>query len=77
MHDLEKALCDLKRNKSRDHEGLVNELFKLDVIGDDLKNSMLEMYNKLKNEQVISEFMNLANITTVHKKGSRLLLSND
>ena len=37
MEDLEIALRDLKRNKSRDFEGLVNEIFKTDVIGCDLK----------------------------------------
>ena len=40
MLDLEIALKDLKNNKSRDPEGLVNELFKLNVIGDDLKKSL-------------------------------------
>ena len=28
MNDLDKALGDLKKNKSRDPEGLINELFK-------------------------------------------------
>ena len=35
------------------------------------------MFNKLKKKQMIADFMNFANITTVHKKGSKLLLSND
>ena len=35
MSDLDKALQDLKRDKSRDYEGLVNEIFKHDVIGSD------------------------------------------
>ena len=76
MKDLEKALNDLKRKKSRDHEGFINEIFKLDVIGDDLKHSLLIMFNKLKKEQMIPIFMNLSNITTVPKKGSRLELLN-
>ena len=68
MEDLEKALNDLKRNKSRDHKGFVNEIFKLDVIGDVFKNSLLIMFNKLKKEQMIPSFMNFSNITTVPKK---------
>ena len=58
MKDLEKALNDLKRNKSRDHEGFINEIFKLDVIGEDLKKSRLIMFNKLKKEQMIPSFRN-------------------
>ena len=37
MCDLERALENLKNNKSRDSEGLINEIFKKDVIGKDLK----------------------------------------
>ena len=48
MADLEKALKDLKINRSRDPEGLINEIFKKDVIGEDLKDSLLMMFNKLK-----------------------------
>ena len=43
MNDLENALKDLKPNKSRDPEGFVNELFKKDSIGEDLKKSLLPM----------------------------------
>ena len=77
MTDLEKALKYLKKNKSRDHEGFLNEIFKLEVIGDDLKHSLLIMFNKMKKEQMISEFLNYSNITTVPKRGSRLLLTNE
>ena len=77
MDDLEKALRALKINRSRDPEGLINEIFKKKVIGDDLKNSLLIMFNKIKEQQIIPLFMNNANITTVPKKGSRLLLENE
>ena len=77
MSDLEAALKDLKNNKSRDPEGLVNELFKLNVIGDDLKKSLLNMFNGLKSEQKIAPFMNFVNVTTVPKKGSPLLLESE
>ena len=77
MEDLDQALKDLKNNKSRDHDGLLNEIFKHAVIGDDLKLSMFMMYKKLKKEKLIPEFMTYSNITTVPKKGSRLELINE
>ena len=77
MSDLEAALRDLKTNKSRDPEGLINEIFLKDIIGDDLKMSLLFMFNKIKQNKLIPFFMNLANITTVPKRGSRLKLENE
>ena len=56
MSDLERALKDLKKNKSRDHEGLVNEIFKLDVIGDDLKRSLLMKLEVRPNDTNVYEF---------------------
>ena len=76
MNELEKALKDLKRNKSRDSDGYLNEIFKNDVIGKDLKRSLLIMCNNLKKEKKIPEFMNNANITTVPKKGPKIDLKN-
>ena len=77
MEDLEAALSHLKNNKSRDYEGYVNEIFKNDVIGSDLKKSLLVMFNSLKKENLIPLFMNFANVTTVPKKGSKLEPSNE
>ena len=51
-------------------------MFKHGVIGEDLKASLLLMMNKLKKEGMIPVVMNISNITTVPKKGSSLLLSN-
>ena len=76
MSDLDSALKDLKKNKSRDPDGYINEIFKEGIIGDDLKLSLLLMYNKIKQKKMIPFFMNKANITTVPKRGSRLLLVN-
>ena len=39
--DLDKALAKLKNNKSRDFEGFSNEIFKENIIGNDLKMSLL------------------------------------
>ena len=77
MNDLDKALSCLKNNKSRDHAGYSNEIFKSGIIGTDLKMSLLLMFNKLKSEKLIPSFMRVANITTVPKKGSLILLENE
>ena len=77
ISDLELALRNLKTKKSRDPEGLINEIFKKDVIGTDLKNSMLMMFNRIKEEKLIPKFLNKTNVTTVPKKGSRLKLENE
>ena len=76
MNDMDDALKDLKRNKSRDNDGYINEIFKSDIIGKDLKASLLIMFNKLKKEKKIPEFMNNTNITTVPKKGPKVELKN-
>ena len=77
MEDLDRALGNLKNNKSRDFEGYLNEIFKNGVIGTDLKQSLLLMFNKLKSEKMISKFMNFASVTTVPKKGSRIEPANE
>ena len=76
MKDLDIALAKLKNNKSRDFEGLSNELFK-NNIGTDLKKSLLLMFNKIKSQMFVPKFMNCANITTVPKKGSQIELKNE
>ena len=77
MYALEKALANLKNNKARDHAGYANEIFKKEIIGYDLKLSLLLMCNKIKKLKVIPEFMKFANITTVPKKGSSFNLENE
>ena len=74
--DLEKALKSLKNNKSADFEGYVNEIFKFETVGEDLKVSLLLMFNKLKQNQLIPAFMNYCNVTTVPKKGPKTELKN-
>ena len=75
--ELDMALRDLKNNKSRDFDGFANELFKNGVIGSDLKKSLLILFNNVKKENKIPQFMNFANVTTVPKPGSRLEPANE
>ena len=48
MKDLRKVLKSLKSNKSRDPTGLINEVFKPGVIGEDLEQSLLLLFNKIR-----------------------------
>ena len=78
MTDLEKVLKSLKKEKCRDPNGLINELFKDEIAGKDLKVSMLKLFNRIKEEQMIPNFMKLADISTFYKgKGSKNDLTND
>ena len=67
MEDLEAALKELKAGKCRDPEGLIREIFKDEVLGDDLKKSLLILFNKIKETQKFPAFMQLANICAIYK----------
>ena len=77
-NDIIKVCRQLKNGKSRDENGLVYELFKPENSGSDLSRSLSIMFNKIKNEQVIPEFLQLASITSIVKNNrwSRSELSN-
>ena len=77
MKDLDKVLHSLKKNKSRDPEGLANEIFRDPIIGINLKKSLLVMANRIKKCLMIPKFMKKANVTTIPKGGSKLLLKNE
>ena len=65
MLDLENVLKDIKHNKSRDIDGLNRNIFHLNCIGTDLKQSLLVMFNKLKNRGEIPNLMKKAVISTI------------
>ena len=62
MKELEEVLSKTKTGKARDPDGLAREVFKLDLIGQDLKESLLRMLNLIKNQGIIPKFMRKANI---------------
>ena len=75
---LNKVLKSLKKNKSSDPGGLINELFRPEVIGDDLKESLFLLLQKVKDNLEIPEIMENANITSIYKsKGDKNDLKND
>ena len=68
MTELETILKSLMVGKSRDPEYMVCDIFNEGVIGDDLKESILMMFNKMKQQTTIPECMKTATITMLHKK---------
>ena len=77
LDNLEKALGMLKKNKARDPQGIASEIFRPDVAGKELKNSLLMMFNKMKEKCFLPEFAKLKNISTIFKnKGSKTDLEN-
>ena len=67
IEDLNEILRGLKDGKCRDPDGLIREIFKEEVIGDDLRVSMLTLLNKIKDTGIIPSFMRCANISAIYK----------
>ena len=76
MSELNKVLKSLKIGKSKDQDNYVTDLFKEGFIGEDLKCSIAIMVNRMKEELVIPESLNRANITIIHKRKCKPDLNN-
>ena len=77
IKELEAVLKHLKKNKSKDPFGYINELFDVDVAGDDLKKALLILMNRIKAEQIYPKILELCDITPIYKlKGSRNNFTN-
>ena len=76
MNELEKVLKSLKTGKSKDFNGYICELFKEGVLGNNLKQSLLMMFNQMKHELIIPECLRTAHVTILHKKNCKLDLNN-
>ena len=64
--------------KSADPLGLVFEIFRPEVAGSDLFQSLLTLCNQVKGECEIPKFLELTNISSIYKKkGSKSDLNND
>ena len=75
---MDKVLKSLKRNKAGDPGGLINELFRPEIIGDNLKESLFLLLQKVKENLEVPEIMKNANITSIYKsKGAKNDLKND
>ena len=67
MSDLEEAISSLKNGKCRDPEGIVREIFKEEALGEDLKKSLLILFNKIKETRKFPAFMQKINICAIYK----------
>ena len=67
MKKLDFVLQNLKSGKCRDPDGMIREVFKHEVIGEDLKNSLLIMLNKIKETGTLPDFMKVVNIHAIYK----------
>ena len=78
IKNLESAMKSLKKDKARDPNGWINDIFKEGVAGTNLKISMLTLFNRIRTENYFPEFMRKADITTLYKgKGEKSNLEND
>ena len=77
MKDLEDVLKQIQKGKSRDPEGISREVFHPSVKGENLKKSILIMFNLMKKQGTIPNFMKRAIISPIPKKGSPFKLSNE
>ena len=78
MDALIKVLKSLKKNKSADSNGLIYELFRPEVIGNDLLSSLLMLCNNVKTQILVPEFVTSTDITSIYKnKGEKSDLDND
>ena len=71
ISDLEEAIKDLERDKSRDAMGHANELLKEEAAGSDFKLAILKLMNIIKHRSQFPKAMEVCNITSIYKqKGS-------
>ena len=68
MGNLQKIVKGLKSKQSIDPNGLVSELFKPGVMGQDMAVGLLDLINGIKSNLYIPEEIQLANITTIFKQ---------
>ena len=78
IDDLENAIKSLKSGKCRDPEGIIREVFMDECMGEDLKQSLLILCNKIKEERKFPDFMQKTNICAIYKgRGDVLSLESD
>ena len=65
---LRTAIKSLKKNKTSDPDGIINELFMEECSGEDMENALLLLFNGIKNNSEFPEFILKQNITTIFKK---------
>ena len=76
LDDLEEVLKYLKKDKCRDPNDHINELFHTKVAGSDMKEAVLILMNRIKDDLVYPEDLERCNITSIYKKGKKNVFDN-
>ena len=77
MNQLNTVLKYLKKNKNRDPFGYANDIFHINVAGDNLKKAILLLMNRIKKEQKYPDIFQNCDITSIYKnKGARNKFDN-
>jgi hypothetical protein len=66
MKHLDAAINELKKDKSRDPNGWINEIFMEGIAGNDLKLSLLVLFNRIKSENDFPGFIRKADVATIY-----------
>ena len=76
--ELIKVLQNLKKGKARDPHGLISDIFKPDVAGENLIDGLLLLYNNIKSQKKIPKIFQYANVTSFYKgKGEKNDMDNE
>ena len=73
MKEMDRAIKSMKNKKCRDAQGLINDLFKPGVAGNDFKVSLLSLLNYTNKYLEIPQMMKNVNIALIPKPGKRKL----
>ena len=76
VEELEEVLKYLKKGKARDPNDHANEIYKMEIAGDDVKNAILVLMNKIKEQIVYPYALEACNLTSIYKKGKRNIFDN-
>ena len=66
-----KVCGTLKNNKARDNNGFIYEMFKPTLCGNDVIVSLTKMFNYMKSNMIIPDFMQSVSITSISKNNGR------
>ena len=72
VNQVEKICKKLKNGKARDEYGIIYELFKEPLAGQDLYNSLTLLFNGIKHDMFIPGFMQTMGITSLYKNKGKL-----
>ena len=76
MSDIEEVIKYHKKDKCRDPIDHINELFNLKLAGRDMKDAILILMNRIKDELFYPEVLERCNITSIYKKGKTNMFDN-